>query len=597
MPTTALSLIRSDPTYYVPCRPKVTIQSPDGQDTYFHFNGFTSPDNPINVIYADSERAAGETGQFSIIVEDCAGEINKDHLDNARVLIQYGKTEATMIPFLVGYADIFDIREPRDYYMEYLMSGPSSKIRAAELMLLVRKATSKINDKDFGIANLVQDMIKRRASRPLNDRDIASLTGWVAELVTHGGGISPDLNDIYYPIVNEVFTTLWDFIERMSAVSGAPWDLDYDANFGEILMMQHATSLHSGVRCKTINLATELDDPYKTSYITGGLTISHNSSSDAGTATRVYTATNIALDRVTGLATDHGFLDLTYKAIAQQFVIQNDQRRITEVDFILSKIGDPDNNPPVIYGDIVMDNANKPTGMTIATFTIPMDSIETTASTIFVNDIVTALPFLTGATKLWVRLFQNSGFDEIPDHNILNTFRWHHNNVFNTTQSVYTATAPVGDYTKKDELVWNSQALGPIFACGIYSKINRLLARTNQTAAKTLRLKEKFIDTSMVGSDFKSGNRILALTLAKIAKTRRSVNSLMVTIPNNFLFKPYQGISFENTQSNIFQDLEVQRARIVCSALPGDSSPVGVYQQEITLAGATNRLIDSCECS
>ena len=314
--------------------------------------------------------------------------------------ITFGKTETTTIPYFIGFADIFDIREPRSYYTEYLLSGPSSKIRAAELMLLVRRATSKINDKDFGIANLIKYMVKTKTARPLNDREIQMLTGWVCELVTEGGGISPDLNDIYYPIVNEVFTTLWDFIERMSAVSGANWDIDYDNNFGEILMMQHPTSLHSGIRCKTINLATALDDPNTTSYIKGGLTISENSTSDAGTATRVYTATNIELDRIGGLATNHGFLDLTNKAIAQQFVIQNDQRRITELDFILSKIGLPEVDTNVIHGDIVMDDgANKPAGMTIATFQIPLDSPQTTASTIFVNDIQTNLPFLSRCYK------------------------------------------------------------------------------------------------------------------------------------------------------------------------------------------------------
>ena len=79
--STTLSLIRSDPTYYIPCRVKATFQSLNGQDTYFTFNSFNSPNNPINLIYADCERAASETGQFSVIIEDCAGDINKDHLE------------------------------------------------------------------------------------------------------------------------------------------------------------------------------------------------------------------------------------------------------------------------------------------------------------------------------------------------------------------------------------------------------------------------------------------------------------------------------------------------------------------------------------
>ena len=516
-----LSLLRRDPTYFVPARVKISFMSLDAQDTFFTFNGFNSPANPLNVIYADGERASGETGQFNIIVEDCAGEINKDHLRNCMVRLSYGKTEATMVPWMVGYADVFDIREPRSYYMEYLLSGPSSKIRAAELMLLVRKATSNMNDANFGIANIIMDMIKKRESRPLNDKDIRTIWGVVADLVSHGGGIQDSINDIKFPVIAEVFTTLWEFIEKMAAASGANWDVDYDSNFAEILMFKHPSASHSGIRVKTVNLATALDDPLKTSYIKNGFTISENSTSDAGTATRAYTSTNIERLRVAGLSVNQNFLDLSNKAIAQQRTIQNDQRRITDLDFILSKYGEPEVDTNVVHGDIVMDVSNTPTGMVIATFQIPLDIIQTTATTIFVNGLETNLPFLPGATKIWIRLFQRSGFDGSPNNNIFNTIRWHNNNVFNTTQENYTATALGGEYSKKGTLPWVSNNLGPIFACGIYSKINRLQARTNQTAARTLRLKEKFYDTSSIGSDFQSINRILALTLAKVSKTRR----------------------------------------------------------------------------
>ena len=597
--TTTLSLIRSNPTYFVPARVKASFMSLDTLDTYFTFNGFLSPDNPINVIYADGERAAGETGQFSIIVEDSNGEINKDHLRNCVVRMSFGKTEVTLLPWMVGYADIFEIREPRSYYMEYLLSGPSSKIRAAELMLLVRKSTSKINDKDFGIGNLVQDMIKTRTARPLNDKDIKTIWGLTAELVTHGGGIQDSLNEIYFPVVSEVFSTLWDFIERMAAASGANWDIDYmPGNFAEMLVMKHPSAMHSTVRVKSISLATALDDPLNTSYIKNGFTISENSTSDAGTATRAYTATNVDRKRIGGLSINQNFLDLSNKAIAQQFIIQNDERRITDLDFILSRIGEPEVSTNVVHGDMCFDSGdNKPTGLVFATFQIPLDTIQTTADTIFVNGLDTDIGFLPGATKVWVRIFQRSGFDGTPNTNILNAVRWHNNNVFNTTQEVYTATAPVGEYSNKSTLAWSSANVGPIFACGIYSKINRLQARTNQSAAKILRLKEKFFDTSFMGADFQSINRILALTLARVSKTRRSVSSLDCTLPNNFLFKPYQVVSFEDPYSNTFQDLEIQRARIVVSATPGEDSVLGALSQEITISGAFNRLIGDCSCS
>ena len=77
-----------------------------------------------------------ETGTFNAVIEDSNNVIAKDHIRDARVTIEFGRTAATLRPFMVGYGDIFTDRRPRSFYQEYLISGPSSKIRAAELMLL-----------------------------------------------------------------------------------------------------------------------------------------------------------------------------------------------------------------------------------------------------------------------------------------------------------------------------------------------------------------------------------------------------------------------------------------------------------------------------
>ena len=85
--------------------------------------------------------------------------------------------------------------------------------------------------------------------------------------------------------------------------------------------------------------------------------------------------------------------------------------------------------------------------------------------------------------------------------------------------------------------------------------------------------------------------------MRKLQRLEDSINSLQCTIPNNFLFKPFAGISFEDSQSGTFQDMEVQRARIVISALPGEQSTIGAYHQEISLSSSFNRLTSSCECA
>src|SRR6185503_16316485 len=137
---TPLTLTRSDLTYALPLKPRIEITSLDSTDTYFTFSPMEGLTTDINLVYLDTERASFETGSFNAVVEDSNNIINKDHLRNAKVKLSYGKTESTLIPYFIGYADIFQTRRPRNNYQEYLLTGPSTKIQATELMLLIRKA-------------------------------------------------------------------------------------------------------------------------------------------------------------------------------------------------------------------------------------------------------------------------------------------------------------------------------------------------------------------------------------------------------------------------------------------------------------------------
>ena len=136
-----ITLTRSNSEYGKPLIPRLKFTNLEGDNIYFTHSPLDSIQD-INVIYADCERASFETGSFNIVVEDSDNIIAKDHLRNARVTIELGKTLATMKPFMIGYADIFQDRRPRNFYQDYLLTGPGSKIRAAELMLLMRKAAT-----------------------------------------------------------------------------------------------------------------------------------------------------------------------------------------------------------------------------------------------------------------------------------------------------------------------------------------------------------------------------------------------------------------------------------------------------------------------
>ena len=584
--------------YFAPIKPRIRFKSIDGEDTYFTFDGF-SMSNPINAIYCDAERAVGETGVFNVIVEDSRNIINKDHLRNTKVYLDFGKSAATFKQFFIGFADIFTIRRPRSYYQEYLISGPSTRVQAAELYISRRQA-SDIQDVDnpnitpnpkYNINQIFKDSLTNRKWRPLNKEGIDDLTGWTdTSLIDSSVSVN-------FPVINEPLTPLWDFWDRLTQTAGAVWDIDYNTPDVEKVLLSYNPALHTGIIVKSGDLKASSDSAEKIAYIKSNFDIEENSSADSGTATRLYTTTIIDRQVVTSSSKGSGFNDLNQKFLAQQVNIENDQRRITEFAFIMSKVGEPESPKSRINGEFRMDSGdNKPTGKVLATFSIDLSSIDESPKTIFVNDVDVKIRFLEGSNKAWFLFKDRSGIKGDVENDPANTIRWHHNNIFNTTQPLYSASATATEAARDNiaGAAWNSTNQGPIYSFSIFSNIRRLQARTNQQAAAKLRMKEAVIDSGFL-SDPRTVGSYLSLNLAKRSKARRGVAEVVVRIPNNFMFAPYQWLSFNDGLSDTFQDLRVERARIVASALPGDPQ-IGALDMSLTLSGLYNSLIGNCLC-
>jgi hypothetical protein len=587
----------------IPVSYRVTFKNLEGNDTYFTWNGFDSPaSRPFNLFYMDCEGGVNETGSFNLIIEDSDNQLQRDRVQFAKVYIELGRTQSEFETFIVGFADIFTPRRPRSFYLEHQVSGPGTRVQSSELMLLIRKATDKKNNPDYQIGNLVEESITGRKWRPLNkgNDDIERLTHW-----NTGGIDKPNLNRLNYNLINEVFTTHADFMERMAAITGANWFIDYSQakypfnnDDDEIFTMKHPTLLHSGVTVKSGDLKLPNDDGRKTAYILSSFQVEDNATVDANVATRLYTTNIIEREVVAGSMSNQGSTKLVSRAIAQQFLINNDERRITDVSFILSKVGEPESPNSRVNGDMVLDNGdNTPSSRVIATFKIDLSDIKETPETIFVNDINVKVRFLQGSNKVWIRLFQRSGKEGDPNSDADNTIRWHHNGITSTVQEGYSATSTNkgGDYKNKDTATWNKTNTGPTYSFEIFSHIRRLLSRTNQNAAKILRMKEAFVDTSFI-NDPTVSTRLLSKVLSERSKARRTISEFQVTNPIGFLFRPYQWVSFSDGLSNTFQDLQVQRARYVINATAGDQSPFGTDSCSITLGGSYNALLGSCSC-
>lgn len=587
----------NDASYWKPIRPKITFKSIDDSETYFTYNAF-SGSNPIVVTHLDTEGAVGESGVLNVTVNDNNNLIDEAGLRSTKVYIQLGKTEATLQYFMIGYADIFNTGRQATGYQEYNITGFGSAIQASQLFIHRREAY-KITESDAKIYNIVDNALTKRLWRPLKDKDrsIADITGWSRD------GISNKVN-IPYTVVNFPLVYFNDVLDILCSVSGAVWFIDFSTG-SEVFTLTYNTDLHTGVTIKSGDLrAGDTDDATTTGYIKKAFNIEDNATTDAGIATRIISTQIIDKSKIYEQAIKTGATNTTFKAIAQQVVIDNDARRIDSLEFVLSKVGDPSSPKDRVNGDIVLDVNNKPTGTVLDEFSIPLSSIKSSPETIEVADIdVSQKKLSAGQTKIWVRLFQRSNEEDDngdpdgngnPNHGTQHTIKWHHNNVFNSNQTLYSGTANEGDADKKSTLSWNVTNNGPLYAMGINSNLRRLFARTNKAAANTLRLREVFLPTDFL-QDTQSVGRYLSLNLSQMSKPRRAIQDFKVRVPNNFIFKPYQWVSFNDGLSDISQDLQIKRARYICGSSVEDT-PIGTLHAEITVGGLYNTLLADCSC-
>jgi hypothetical protein len=594
-PAAETGIVTTDPTYNAVLRPRITIKTIDGADTLYTFDGFEET-NPIVVTHVDMEGAIGESGTFSINVHDSNNEIGKDNLHNCKVYLELGKTPTSYQHFLIGYGDIFAIDRPATNYQQYHISGFGSWIQAYRLMIH-RREKYKRAESDAKVYNIVDNAFTKRKWRPLKEHDesIQDITGWLRD------GISTKVNTPF-TVINEAYVYFGDLLDKLCSVTGAVWFVDYSTG-DEVLTLTYNSDLHTGVQIKSGDLKTALDKSNTTSYIKRPFIINDDATSQAGVATRLITTNIIDKQEVFHQAADDGRTSLDFRAIAQQVVIDNDARRVESIELTLDKTGDPSSPKDRINGDIVLDVANKPTGTVLDEFHIDLGQIESGKKDIEVDVEISPDKLDVSIAKFWVRLFQRSGNDETvfpegshlgdPVHDPNNTIRWFHNNIFSTTQPYYSATASEGDEDKKDKLDWNVTNQGPLYTVNVFSNIRRAIARTNSSAKKRIGLREVFIPTDFL-EDPKDITRFMSLALSGSSKARRSVDFL-VTIPDNFLFRPYQIVSVSDGLSQTFQDLQVQRARYSIGA-QSDDPQVGTLHCAITLSGSYNTLVGNCEC-
>jgi len=587
-------------SYYLPLRHRVKFKNAAGATVYTS-NAFDLNGSNLNISYLDVEAAKGETGNFNIVIEDYTNTVSLSSLQTSKVFIELGKSSATLEHFLIGFPDRVIVSRPQSNRIQYNVTGFGTQIQASELHVSVREASTiaavddatSQNDVKFNVNQIIERVLTDKTYRPLKRESIITdLTDWTT------AGINADCNVNVSRLNFPPTTVLADFLNELTRVGGYQWFIDYSTG-AEVFYLITPQQLHSGIVIKSGDLKNVTsDDPTRTGYVNGSFSMEYDLSIEAGNANRLLASTIIDQTSISSSFSATGSTTLSNKAIAQQFQVSSDTRRITDLALVLSKVGEPESPKSRVNGRIVLDTGDSPhKGVTVCNFEIPLSAIEPAPATIFVNDLDIRQRFLSTSanTKLWLILFQRSGTDGDPNTDNANTIRWHHNNQFSTAQTFKSGLAGGGDREQFDNFNWILSTNGPTYAFGIFANIRRLQSKTNIAAKNTYRLKETVVDASYL-SDPASIDLLLTNTLELSSKARLALFSYPVTIPDSFLYRPYRYVTVSDGLSGFTQDLEIQRARYSLSSLSGDNAGLGTMTCEITLASQQNPVLSSFTC-
>ena len=313
--------------------------------------------NPIGIAQCDMENAISESGTFNLLINDHNNEIGKDNIHNVKVFIELGKTNTSFQHFMIGYGDIFRVDRPHTNAQYYTLNGFGSLLWAYQL-LIHRRETYKKGQVDGEIWKIIKNALTDKQWRPLkgNDRSIQTITGWST------AGISEEVNT-FFSTIEKPFVYFGDLCDELCDVTGAVWFIDYSTGVEKFTLVYNP-SLQVPVVIKSGDLADRINDnPNRTSYIKSAFQVEDNSSTQAGTATRLITVTTSdeTIIYEQDEHTSNGFTTLNNRAVAQQIILDNDSRRIVSFEMRLEKFGEPESPNSRINGHIVKDNgANKP---------------------------------------------------------------------------------------------------------------------------------------------------------------------------------------------------------------------------------------------
>jgi hypothetical protein len=609
--TIASSVPTSDPSYFLPLRPKVTISSNDGTIVYFIYDSFltdvgsfagatfstqsfsygnesyayqsgsfistsffqvsftqtTDPtvyNNPqyitpegdagsnpnrIRILRVTVDIALNQSGTFSVMVEDSAKTVDRNVIGlGCRFDIAVGKTAAEYKDVIHGYCKVVETKRDDTGLLVYVFSGYGSQIIFNERIVDFQKQAARIA-LGSNVASLIDPNVNAfQMVRSLIEGHSALPIKGLPSLKEQTGLTEDGLDPRVDTFIPAISQPLVQASQVMDTICNESGAI-WGVQNGDVFF-RYPTQVHTGVVIKDSHEPT--DPVNKTSYFIGPWEFTDSIDLQDGFCNGLYLKGG-TLDPTADVqsTTTGGSTSLYNKDIAQQVIPGS--ARLKNLALMLQKLGSGGSlHQQFVTGAVVHDSNGKPTGSKILDLQIPVTSINTTPTAVFDFNAKFSVKDIQVDAPLWIVLYAKGTSED-------NTIRWLHDG--NTSNDAhYSSTRPVNlDPSTEDRVTpplkpditgWVVSSTGPTYTHAFFKGIRALAYASDPQSRARYGLVEAVHDISWI-QDNATLQTYASNVLQALAKPIRKFTMQQVTIPNDFVFLPGQLVDIVDTLSGI----------------------------------------------
>lgn len=637
--TIASSIPTSDPSYFIPLRPKITIQSNDGTITYFVYDSFitdigsfggatfstqsftfgnesymyqsgsfvstsffqvsftqttdptvynnpqyTSPEgtasaniNRIRILRVTVDIALNQAGTFSVMVEDSQKVIDRNVIGlGCRFNIAVGKTPLEYKDVIHGYCKVVETKRDDTGLLVYVFSGYGSQIVFNERIVDFQKKAARIALGSNQASLIDPNVNAYQMVRSLFEGHAALPIKGLPSIQEQTGLTDAGLDPRVDTFIPAISQPLVQASSVMDTIANESGAI-WGVQNGD-LFFRYPTQVHTGVVIKDHH--EPFDPVNKTSYFVGPWEFTDSIDLQDGFCNGLYLkgGTLDPTADVQSTATG-GSTSLYNKDIAQQVIPGS--ARLKNLALLLQKLGSGGSlHQQFVTGAVVHDSNGKPTGSKILDLQIPVTSINATPTAVFDFNAKFSVKDIQVNSPVWIILYAKGTSED-------NTIRWlHDGNASNDAH--YSSTRPVHlDPSTEDRVTpplkpdptgWVVSSTGPTYTHAFFKSVRALAYASDPQSRVRYGLVEAVHDISWI-QDNATLQTYASNVLAALSKPIRKFTMQQVTIPNDFVFLPGQLVDIVDTMSGV----------VAPKALSAEIQEVRYDFQAPSSAGGTTR--------